>query len=191
MFVNTQARAAIEAALGKELPQMRERALELMSVRAPDEVIGERSDPYLERWFIARDRFVANAYLHRFHKSDDDRALHDHPWASESLILFGQYYEHTQQADGTTRKTLYGPGDHRVRTAETAHRIELVSDAPCVTLFLTGPKDREWGFHCPNGWVHWSRFVDTGNPGLPGPGCAAAGQPDAHRPLLDVVRRSA
>ena len=42
-------------------------------------VIGKN---YLSRWhIIPRNRYF-NIYLHKFVGSDDDRALHDHPWRS-------------------------------------------------------------------------------------------------------------
>ena len=25
---------------------------------------------------------------------------------------------------------------------------------------VIGTKVRVWGFHCPTGWVHWSKFTD-------------------------------
>lgn len=57
--------------------------------RAPDFVIGRTGDPYMERWWlIPRNRFF-NIYLHRFWRSDDDRALHDHPWVNLSILLKG------------------------------------------------------------------------------------------------------
>lgn len=34
--------------------------------------------------------------LHRFHRGDEDRDLHDHPWSFWSLILRGGYWEVTQ-----------------------------------------------------------------------------------------------
>ncbi|WP_287865143.1 hypothetical protein [Achromobacter sp.] len=47
--------------------------------RPPDFVIGDAADPYLRRgWIISRNP-VFNLYLHQFLRSDDDRALHDHP----------------------------------------------------------------------------------------------------------------
>jgi hypothetical protein len=41
----------------------------------------------------------------------------------------------------------------------------------CWSLFITGPRRREWGFWCPKGFVHWKKFVDMKNPGEVGPGC--------------------
>ena len=60
----------------------------------PSKVIGE---DYLSRWhIIPRNRFF-NIYLHRFTGSDDDRALHCHPWASVSIKLRGVLFEHYDQ----------------------------------------------------------------------------------------------
>ena len=57
--------------------------------RTPDLVIGGWDDPYLLRWWlIPRNRWF-NVYLHLFLRSDDDRALHDHPWFNLSFLLEG------------------------------------------------------------------------------------------------------
>lgn len=128
--------------------------------RAPDVVIGGEADPYLRRWFvIPRNRWF-NIYLHQFLRSDDDRALHDHPWINCSLLLEGEYTEHTIAAGGVHEKTTRVLGDVVLRTAKHAHRIELHAGA-CLTLFLTGPNVRMWGFHCPNGWVPWRKFTSA------------------------------
>jgi hypothetical protein len=141
--------------------------------RPPDFVIGSLERPYLRRWFvIPRNRFF-NVYLHQFLRSDDDRALHDHPWANLSVLLRGSYVEHTIEQGGVERHTKLVAGDWRFRwTGRIAHRIEI--DAACWTLFITGPRYRSWGFHCPQqGWIHWERFTKVGAPGEIGPGCDA------------------
>lgn len=62
-----------------------------------DGIDGGPRRPYLTRWhIIPRNRWF-NLYLHKFVHGDDDRALHDHPWASASLILDGRYIEHTSE----------------------------------------------------------------------------------------------
>lgn len=140
--------------------------------RAPDVVIGGAATPYLYRWHIIPRNRVLNAYLHLFLRSDDDRALHDHPWANLSVLLRGQYVEHTIDAGGIERRIVYGAVAWRLRlTGTLAHRIELF-DGPCWTLFITGPRYRQWGFHCPKqGWIHWRRFTAPDDPGAVGPGC--------------------
>ncbi len=55
--------------------------------RDPDFVIGTADDPYLRRWWLIPRNPVFNLYVHHFLRSDDDRALHDHPWPSVSVIL--------------------------------------------------------------------------------------------------------
>jgi len=140
-------------------------------MRNPDFIVGPPDSPYLLRWWlIPRNRWF-NVYLHEFRRSDDDRALHDHPWASLSVILAGGYWEN--RPDGS--RLWYGVGSVIYRSATYAHRIELRDHnghpEPCRTLFITGPKVREWGFHCPQGWKPWRKFVAIGNPGEIGPGC--------------------
>lgn len=134
--------------------------------RAPDFIIGGAEKPYLLRWWLIPRNEVFNVYYHRFLRDDDDRALHDHPWPSLSVMTRGQMREIT--ADGP--KTI-SAGDVVFRPAEFAHRVELIDGAPCETLFVTGPKIREWGFHCPNGFVPWQDFVAADDKGGIGPGC--------------------
>lgn len=123
--------------------------------RPPDFVIGPEDDPYLRRWWvIPRNRFF-NIYLHNIRRSDDDRALHDHPWWNVSIILRGGYLEIMPHA-----RRWRSRGSIVFRRAKAAHRLALdkvhpqSSGRPCWTLFITGPVVREWGFHCPKGWVH-------------------------------------
>lgn len=131
----------------------------------PSRIIGEN---YLFRWHLIPRNPLFNIYLHRFMESDDSRALHDHPWHSVSILLKGSYREHFK--DGPKLREafqIFG------RKAATAHRIEVV-DGPVWTLFITGRKVREWGFHCPKGWRHWKIFTsypETGDPNGVGRGC--------------------
>lgn len=140
--------------------------------RAPDFIIGGAERPYLLRWWLIPRNPVFNVYLHCFLRSDDDRALHDHPWISLSVILRGQYTEHEIAAGGINVKNVRTAGQWRLRrSGKMAHRIEL-TDGPCWTLFVTGPRYREWGFHCPEaGWIHWGRFTAEGDKGTVGRGC--------------------
>lgn len=145
--------------------------------RPPDFVIG---DDYCRRWWvIPRNRFF-NLYLHQFLHSDDDRALHDHPWINLSFLLHGTYREHTQGESTLTHNEevrQYWFGALRFRMAHTPHRVELLEfgtpkvPAECWSLFVTGPVIREWGFHCPQGWRRWQDFVDKRDKGQIGRGC--------------------
>lgn len=137
------------------------RAAQYMSRRPPDKVIGEQ---YLERWYvIPRNRWL-NVYLHRYKGSDYARAIHDHPWWSLSWMLNGWMLE----IDNDGERLIHA-GDWRLRPARYAHRLRLIQDSQDpvwpVTLFLTGPRIRDWGFHCPTGWIPWRRFDEQGGCG--------------------------
>lgn len=132
--------------------------------RPPDFIIGKPGSPYMRRWYvIPRNRWF-NIYLHNIVRSDDNRALHDHPWWNLSILLKGSYREVTP--DGTF---VRGAGSMVFRRATAAHRLEV--DGPTWSLFITGRKVREWGFYCPQGWKIWTSFVDMTNTGAIGPGC--------------------
>lgn len=153
-----------------DLGQMQDWARGLMASRPPDFIIGAN---YLRRWWAIPRNPFCNVYLHEFTGSDDDRALHDHPWASTSVILQGAYWEHTPEG-----RFLRDEGDVVSRAAEALHRVELVHGGTVVTLFMTGPKVRDWGFACPQGWVPWQDFVHPDDPGQRGVGCGEAGYPE-------------
>lgn len=162
--------------------------------RKPDFIIGGVDNPYMLRWWvIPRNRFF-NIYLHKFLRDDDDRALHDHPWCSCSIILKGGYMEHVPAypevwPDIKKIKVYFRKrGDITFRKPSSAHRIELHRDTngdptnprilqmrppaiPAWTLFITGPRVRDWGFHCPKGWRHWKDFTSPHDTGSVGKGC--------------------
>jgi hypothetical protein len=142
--------------------------------RAPDFIIGGADRPYLLRWFVIPRNKVFNVYLHNFRRSDDDRALHDHPWANASILLRGRYVDHTIAAGGISHRQELEAGAVRIRwTGRIAHRVEL-TDGPCWSLFITGPRYRQWGFHCPEqGWIHWEKFTAPEDIGSIGKGCDA------------------
>jgi hypothetical protein len=138
----------------------------LARMREPDFIIGTAEDPYLRRWWvIPRNRWF-NVYLHHFLHGDDDRALHDHPWINVSLLLRGRYIEHMPGSSKLRR-----PWVPVLRRATASHRIALIEGRPAWSLFLTGPVVREWGFHCPRGWVHWKQFTSPDDKGSVGKGC--------------------
>lgn len=147
---------------------MRAWAQQIISMRRPDFVIG---DDYLRRWYVIPRNPWCNVYLHEIRKSDDDRALHDHPWRNTSIILAGSYIEHLPGG----AFTYCSAGDVIEREPEALHRLEIEPGAPPVlSLFVTGPKVREWGFACPQGWVPWQEFTDPTDSSKTGRGCGEA-----------------
>ena len=149
--------------------------------RKPDFVIGSVSDPYLLRWWvIPRNRFF-NIYLHQVRRDDEDRALHDHPWWNISFVIKGQLSE-VRPNKPIRRLRRFWP---YFRAATAQHRLvvgsrrDVRADIPFPksvwTIFITGPRVRDWGFQCPDdspagGWRHWKDFVGL-NPGEVGRGC--------------------
>ncbi len=124
------------------------------------------NEPYLERYYLLfkdRERFPFNVFLHKFLKSDPDD-VHDHPWPYATLILRGGYWEWRPQFNSRGEKTgeiarWCGAGSFRTASAETYHRIELDPDVTCWTLFMPGPKQRDWGFLVRNVWVQWEQYL--------------------------------
>jgi hypothetical protein len=129
--------------------------------RPPDFIIGTDDDPYLHRWRLFPKNGLFNVYLHHFLRSDDDRALHDHPYANVSFILKGSYLEHMDKGATPYIRRYRGQFAIVFRRAATPHRVELIGDSKPWTLFLSGPRVREWGFHCLQGWVPWQKFVEV------------------------------
>jgi hypothetical protein len=139
--------------------------------RPPDFVIGENNPQgaYLRRWWVIPRNRLFNVYLHEFLRDDDDRALHDHPWFWCSWILKGAYLEIAHA--GMKMRT---EGSVKFSSPWRAHRVELCTplNNPSVwTLFITGPRLRSWGFHCPKGWVHWKDFTSPDSSAEIGKGC--------------------
>jgi hypothetical protein len=147
-------------------------AFKKMADRQPDYVIGGWENPYMFRWWIIpRNRFF-NIYLHCIVRSDDDRALHDHPWLNCSILINGRYIEHTIEPGGIERRVERKAGSIVWRRPTAAHRLEVLNGEGAISLFITGPRVRDWGFHCPQaGWVHWQDFTSGDNGALIGKGC--------------------
>ena len=124
------------------------------------------NEPYLERYYLflrERERFPFNVFLHKFLKSDPDD-VHDHPWPYATLVLKGGYWEWIPHFDTVGRKTgeyqvWRGPGHFRVSKANSFHRIELDPDITAWTLFMPGPKQRDWGFLVKNQWIQWEQYL--------------------------------
>lgn len=149
--------------------------LRFSDLRPPDVVIspGDAWDnpDYLMRWYVIPRNPLFNIYLHRFGRSDEDRALHDHPWLFNcSVVLDGFLAEHTINAGGVNSRRRLMPGSVRFRLGPSPHRLEL-QDECAWTLFITGPRVRNWGFHCPHVWVPWQQFTDPADSGKTGRGC--------------------
>jgi hypothetical protein len=137
--------------------------------------------PYLIRYAINTP--IGGIKLHHILRSDNDRALHDHPWNFTSIILWGGYWEHVAfdltkgasgmriprhaqfcaptKANGTlTLRCWFRVGSILHRKAECAHRVELPKGKTAWTLVFTSNKIRDWGFHTVKGWIPWRTYND-------------------------------
>ena len=148
------------------------------AARPPDFVVGAAASPQVERWWLIPRNGLFNVYLHRFNRSDEGRALHDHMYVNLSWILGpAGYWEMLfdgQPVNGnklpSTRLRWRRAGSLTPRLPSTAHRIVLPNPESVYSLFITGPRVRRWGFWCPRGWRHWKEFLAE-NPSIVGKGC--------------------
>lgn len=119
-------------------------------------------DPYLHRWFVIRtDRL--GLFIHKFVRSDEDRALHDHPWDFLVIPVWRGYIEHRNArcticgqrnsfcTRGQESRRVLPIVGTRFRRGEYRHRVELIDGKPSWSIFFRFRKRREWGF--------WDRLV--------------------------------
>jgi hypothetical protein len=101
---------------------------------------------------------IENIYVHEFIRSDKDDP-HCHPWPNITVLLRGWYWENVYNDDGTeviTRQIRH-PGDIVIRSANAIHAIEETSP-DCLSLFITGRKEKEWGFWVDGKFVPWEDY---------------------------------
>ncbi len=132
----------------------------------PARVIGDRAgtSPYLSRWYLlggptmpdgsppfnaagnpkeginwGRGARTFDLFIHRFHRSDDDGALHNHPWSwACSLVLAGGYTEERREGSVVVRRVVEPLSLNFIR-GEDFHRVDLI-ESDAWSLFFAGPK---------------------------------------------------
>lgn len=146
--------------------------------------IGGEKNAYMIRWAIVDGKGAGNnVYLHKFLRNDEDRALHDHPWDSVSVLLSGRLREIDAE---NPKGRIIRAGEIRHRPADYAHR--LIVEEQGFSLFITGPKVREWGFLCEASWRHWTRFTAGESGELQGAGCGDFSEPAVEAtPIFETV----
>jgi hypothetical protein len=140
------------------------RALKRIVTRLPCRTIrSPNGDPYLTRWYLwpsgPRTDDYDNVYtpepfavfIHFFHRSDDDREQHNHPWdESVALILAGGYHE--ERGDCSR---IFKPGSLNVIRANDYHRVDLIDPKNgSWSLFIAGRNIGSWGFRDDNTGEH-------------------------------------
>lgn len=106
---------------------------------------GDYSSPYLtRREFFSSDKFAI--YIHKFHRSDDNSSLHDHPWNFITIPLWRGYNDCTYSGrDDFNKKRCY-PFIPVYRKANHIHYVELIDNKIAWTLVIRFKYIRWWGF---------------------------------------------
>lgn len=121
---------------------------------------------YLERYYLAGGPSEEGEFadvplqvcLHRFARSDEDGALHNHPWEmSVSFILAGGYAEQRKVGVEIRTNWLF-PGDFNFIAQDDFHRVDLI-ESDCWTLFISGKKTQSWGFLEGETFTPWREFI--------------------------------
>lgn len=116
---------------------------------------GDDTTVYLRRWSLQLfGRWSLK--LHLFYRPDGDSCLHDHPWRFWTFILWGGYVERVHERGEVTCRPL----TLHHRPASYRHTILRLRRRTALTLVLTGPPERSWGFWTSEGWKHWREFVN-------------------------------
>jgi hypothetical protein len=134
-------------------------------------------DPYLFRWYVFRTRGIG-LFIHKFVRSDEDRALHDHPWPFLVIPAWRGYIEHSEvdalpEVDPGAWMRGSPPQipravrvlpvvGTRLRRATYRHRVELLrcdgKELPAWSLFFRFREWRTWGFWPKAGFVAWNKW---------------------------------
>lgn len=131
----------------------------------------DTGDLYMERYWLEspEEGRKQTSRIHKIMRSDDARALHDHPWPSVSKLLKGGYWEiqpmHEDQdpafdAEYFTR-TWRKPGDVVVRQAHSRHRLEVPEGGYAWSLFMMGEWEKDWGFYdADKKFIYWRDYLN-------------------------------
>lgn len=132
--------------------------------------LGTPECPYMKRLILWLG--PVNLRLHKFYRSDQDEALHDHPWWFVTFPLTS-YKEWVPLPPGLSAKPelsgnlLSEHGDRilqdvkrfrfHYRPAEYRHAV--VVDKPGYTIVLAGMKTRSWGFWQGSVFTPWKTWI--------------------------------
>jgi len=108
---------------------------------------------YMHRWIVQTP--WGTVRLHRILRADAGWDLHDYPFDFTSLILRGGYTEVRERddEDGPVYVArMFTAGRVVRRQAADLHRITAVLPGT-LTLVVSGPRVRKWGFLTRLGWV--------------------------------------
>lgn len=111
--------------------------------------------PMMIRYYLSPRIFGVRLVLHKFLRSDNDRAYHDHPWNYISWIVAGEgYWEN--QPDGSYWRPRWSI---QKRSKYHKHWVGIFTKgvfsikSPVWTIALLYGKRRDWGFWTDKGWI--------------------------------------
>jgi len=172
---------------GFEVPEVLAPVLDRLFAR---ETFYDRAgaSPYLSRWYVlgdpedgkgGRPARALSLFVHCIHRSDDDQALHNHPWLwSVALFFRGGYCEERRvdYPDLGTRvvRRLVLPGMLNVIRGDDFHRVDLFGgqvgpERASWSIFRAGPKKQGWGFWDRVTGSYWPKdeFIARVRAGIP------------------------
>lgn len=120
------------------------------------EILRCSHEVYLVRWYVLRTKWLG-CFIHKFVRSDEDSALHDHPWPFLVIPLWRGYHEVNDRGTSNVLPLL----GTRLRPAEYRHRVALRDGKPSWSLFFRFRKTREWGFWPKAGFIKWNEWWKT------------------------------
>lgn len=120
-------------------------------------VAGRMPEALADLWDVDRPKerlgFLPTIYLHRFHRPDAERSLHNHPWFALGVILTGGYLETRMRGNPLVEphgvfsiQRNMRPGMLQLITPYDFHRVSMLHDDEVWTLFCIGEKQQSWGY---------------------------------------------
>lgn len=141
----------------------------LRAQRTPyTDIIGQDGHVYMRRWWLFNPypghggeplrsyRWLPSIRVHHILRPDEDRHLHNHPWAWRTIILSGRYVEEDDRGVFRMRRE----GGTASLTPDRYHRIAEVDHVEgALTLFITFRKVGSWGFRVNRTHVPWQDYL--------------------------------
>jgi hypothetical protein len=107
-------------------------------------------------WWKPEPRSLLKLMRHTWHRSDEDRDLHTHPWPFIAFIAKGGYFEETPKNMKWKKQ-----GSILFRWPAFSHAVRFLDeykDGTCVSYVLTGPRLCNWGFWRGDTWIDWKTY---------------------------------
>ncbi len=131
-------------------------------LKFPFKVIWIDGKLYMTRFYLGQF-FGITLYLHKWHSSDPERGLHNHPFSGGSFVLRGFYRERRLKHfsdNGIVETTKNVRWFNRIKD-ETFHTVEYISPGLITLFWHTGYKlGKGWGFLSEE--LHWDKAL-SGN----------------------------